>query len=290
MELHPWLFFYRRAHRALAPNLADLRLTDGCLWDRSALGSALYAQSLLRTGGRPLILVVSPSMVEAERWWCAPTTEFDEMPHFAGAYRRRTLYEARGCRLELLEGCRVRPTAWCARWTSTAKVVDVALLCLDSDHLSTLVFHATPSFALFERDALYHMERALPLLPPDVAVHVALSGGGTRAAVAGHTAPPLGAARAPPHSIAACSGGGPVVYACVGDRSGLGFLVRNGPRLTRASYAARVLMAIANDALGASFETRCTRSRARARAVRLSASSGCCSTGRARSLSWEPLR
>tara|TARA_B110000046_G_scaffold104757_1_gene112124 strand:+ start:1284 stop:1928 length:645 start_codon:yes stop_codon:yes gene_type:complete len=155
-------------------------------------------------------------------------------------------------------GCRVRADSWQPEWLVAGARVDLIVLTLDGRHLNTVVFHQTPSYLAFEAAAVRHFSSAISSLDESRPVILALSGGGTRAAVVAHTTlRVLERRRIAPCAIAACSGGawGLVLYAQVGDRLGFAHLVRNGTMVEALSYGQRIGMAITYDVLGSHIET-----------------------------------
>lgn len=253
----PWLWCLPRPHRSLSPHVGAKGFTDGCAWDTRALGSALYALKKLPLPS-PIVLVVAPEPFDVRAWWRSPhhayayaSTErlyFDE----TGA-RPMVLYDAAGCTMQLVPKCRVRVDVEDASWTPPGAHVDLVVLTLDGRHLNTVVFHKTHSHAEFERKAARHFGRALDHLDRERPVILALSGGGTRAAIVAHTSLRLLVRRRmPPHAITACSGGawGVVLYAQVGDRLGFAHLVRNGKLIEASSAAQTVGIMVAHDLFG----------------------------------------
>jgi hypothetical protein len=251
----PWLWCYPRPHVSLSPRIGMCGFTDGCAWDARALGTALYALKKARLPN-PVILVIAPEPFDIHDWWrpSAQTLNFaaKEGLYFENMDDAKIVYQTSGCTMVSCSNCRIRIDAPNPSWLTPGAQVDLVVLTLDGRHLNTLEFHKTHSFSVFERKAVRHFTHALARLDPSKQVVLALSGGGTRAAIVAHTALRLLVRNnMEPRAITACSGGawGVVLYAQVGDQLGLAHLLRHGHIVYPSSKASKLGIMILNDVL-----------------------------------------
>lgn len=256
-----WLWLYPKPHKSLAPPIGRKRMIDGCLWDTHALGTALQLRQRLGIPSTRL-LVVASYPVDVQTWWRPRTgaydpLRFEEDAYFEGACDPRVLYKSGRCTLLFVEACVVSKRS-SGRWTFDRSTVDLYVIIMDGSHLNTIVYHATPKYALHEFEATFHFHRAFAQIDPEQNWIVAFSGGGTRAALTTHSALRiLVRNKVNVRALSACSGGawGIVVHARTGDRAGLASMTRHASDLDRASLRTRLTMAIVHDMIGARGET-----------------------------------
>lgn len=259
----PWLWFYPRPHITLAPQANNARFTDGCVWDPRALGCALYTHKLMPSLCNLIILVVAPDPIDVFEWFqprrrSSDVLDIREMLYFDDMEAHHVAYKRGRCLMSVCKNCRVRTDVWCPEWLIVGARVDLIVLTLDGRELNTVVFNQTPSYSVYEEMAMYHFTRAIANINASRPLILALSGGGTRAAIVGHAVlRVLKQHNIPPRAITACSGGawGLVIYAQIGDRSGFTHLVRHGNMIVSKSHPQRMASAVMHYVLGGRVET-----------------------------------
>ena len=167
-----WLWLYSSPHRSLAPNLGSNLLVDGCLWDTHAVGTALHLMRVLGLT-RAQIFIVVTYPIDVCDWWSRRKTQsdplheyatgsnFEEHAYFDGDCTPQVLYDMGICKLIVIKECRVLERNWRSEWAPVGSTVDLIIFVLNGVRLNTMVYHATPQYASYERKAYMHLRRAL---------------------------------------------------------------------------------------------------------------------------------